>query len=301
MTANPQTVPDERLRRALAELAAGPDGTALVAEVLRAVDATPQADGLAWPPRFSGRHLAIIAATGLLLVMLVGAVALFSGMLPAPEPVPGPIDPSPSTATSQPTEPGANAAAEDFVRPFTYTMPKGEIGILASRSSPPSQLYSFYRGAAYGIEVFLIQGYVHRCPYFYPASTPGGTSVGTASIRTSPDGFLADLRDVGVGVGAVSTTTVGGYPAVVAQIDPDAGACFGTTLHVDGTGLKYRAVEPALDRPATIFVASVDSLSIGIRIWAADAETLKSWLPRAMLFVDSLQFVDGPGPTLDVP
>jgi hypothetical protein len=97
MSTNRPVLTDEILREALLELATGPDAGDLAANVIRSVAATPQRGGLAWPLFDLGRRTSLILVAGLLLAALAAAVAVYSGVLPRPVPLPA----APSTVVTQ--------------------------------------------------------------------------------------------------------------------------------------------------------------------------------------------------------
>jgi hypothetical protein len=218
-----------------------------------------------------------------------------------PTPPTGGPSPSQDASVGSPAlEPGAVRAVEDFVRPFTYRFPPGETLSLVSRShSTPMSLYTMASGVRYGVEVFVVEGVIHPCVAQFPAPTPqpggGQTPFDTITISSSPEGYLQALHDVaGVGIGPISATSVDGFEAFTAEIDPARSECSGTTIHAQGMGLSYAGFEPELDTPAKIWVVDVDSVSIGIRAWARDAVTFAEWLPRATVFVKNVDFTDAP-------
>jgi Tol biopolymer transport system component len=88
MSTNRTVLTDELLRQALIELAAGPDAGGVTASVMRSVEATPQRGGLVWPLIDLSRRTTLILVAGLLLAGLVATVAVYSGVLPRPVPLP---------------------------------------------------------------------------------------------------------------------------------------------------------------------------------------------------------------------
>ena len=118
------------------------------------------------------------------------------------------------------------------------------------------------------------------------ASSHGGD--GRFMLRTVPADFLADLRDVaGSSMGAISETTLDGYPAMTVML-PGSG---GSDIHLNGRlgGLGGHYVKVTL--PSRLTVAEIDDTTIFVLEWARDDRELDAWLPVADEFVASIHFL----------
>jgi len=275
MTANPVRLTDELLRRSLAELAAGPDASQLLTEVLRTVDATAQVRRRPWDTRGWGRYGVLLAAA-LLVAAAIGTAVALSRPQPAPLPTP-----------TVPVVPVADAIqASDFVVPFSYRLPASETVRLSGpvgRSLPYTIYARESREPTRRLEVFLVSGWVHSCA---PATT-------TRPIAREPQALLEALRDQeGVGVGPISATTLGNLPAMAAEIDPAQSACAAVSFHEDGLGIGGQAIEPSLSNPGRVIVGQTRDTTIGVIISAATAEAYADWLPIALGYVNSFVFED---------
>lgn len=272
MTANPTRLTDEVLRRALIELAGGPDAELLLTEVVRIVDDTPQARRLPWAAPGFGRGALLVAA--LIATLAVGVAVALSQPRPAPEP-----DPSVITVT-------------DFILPFTYRVPAEDAepmhGIAAG--SGPYTMYGVTSTSG-TLSIFEVTGNVHPCGSREVDPSASSGTVPSVHLSREPAAFLDELRDeVGVGLGAARETTLGNLPAVEAEIVTAAGRCSDALIHQNGMGLSWLSLEPALRGPATLIVASTGDTSIGVLISAGNEDAYSNWLPVARAYVDSFVF-----------
>jgi hypothetical protein len=184
---------------------------------------------------------------------------------------------------------GEVRTASDFVVPFTYRLPVGANGQLEGHGSENRvYLLDARAGGSGTLELFPIGGYVHGC------GTSSGNGVPTSSISSEPSTYLEALGgDVGVGMGAVSETTLGGLPAYAADIDPTLGRCDRASIHIDGMGLSFMQYEPALNRPGRLIVSRAHGSTFGVFISAPSKDLLADWLPIAQAYLDGLQFQTG--------
>jgi hypothetical protein len=286
MTTQHHRLTDALLRQALAELAAGPDSGRLVGDVLRSIESTQQVRGTTWPPRLGWRQLAIVAATALLLVTLVGSIALLSGVLPDPLPVPGPTLPTPS-ASAATILPGT---ADMQLPPFSYAVPQGS-GLV--RSTAPTALIQQFTSGPRGVLVFRAVGGAH-C----------GSEGPPMPVRPSPREFLEDVESAGIELGDISDLTIDGRPAAMVEID-GAAVCTAADLHLDGvasgaggisrfqTTVKFYNASEVVEEPAGRFsrliVVDVNGAGVAMLVWAPNADW-ETWLPVAMEFVESIRF-----------
>jgi hypothetical protein len=200
---------------------------------------------------------------------------------------------TPSAAPSVEASPTA-ATAADFVVPFTYTIPAGErVFVDQVSKTQPEEIVRIAGGQSHAIDVLLVT-YLHPCPASVPVPTPGpdgGVGRPTVPLNRDPEQFLAYLRDeAGVGITDIREATLGGYPALAADIDPAAATCSGAKLHSNGLGIGGIGVERVLDGPGRLVVARVNSYqAVVAHIWA-DEELYADWLPTATQIVDSIEF-----------
>ncbi|HEY7464218.1 MAG TPA: hypothetical protein VH987_07240 [Candidatus Limnocylindria bacterium] len=208
-------------------------------------------------------------------LLVMGAIGLaVLGSLPRPQP--------------QPTPPARAAIrVEDFVVPFTYSLPAMHSGRLASvGGAEPAVIYATGRTFSRGLEVFLVTGGVHNC--LSPAA-PG--SVGFISVSEDPSAFLLGLRDIAeIGLQSIRQTTLGNLPAWGAEVDPTGNTCSLTPNQLHETGLGIGRPEPTLDRPGRLIVARIEDTTIAALIWATSEEELSEWLPIGQAYVDSFVF-----------
>lgn len=269
MTSDNFTVTDAEVKRALDELAAGPDGDLLVADVMRVVDTTPQARGSAWRVPWMTSRVAVIAASVLLLVAIGGAAVLLSEALPEPRPpgTPGMLD-----------LPGMELG---------YVIPENSgLGVHVERLD--ASWYQFSEitnphGPGPTIDVFPAEGDVHPCPM-----SNGGSS--RVPIRSSPQGFLEDLREIaGTGIVGETATTLDGYPAWSAELEAGEDRCGTADLHIPPGSLGD--VPAFTGRSGTFTVVDVNGSSIAILI-SAQPDDLQAFLPVGDAFVSSIDLVE---------
>ena len=87
MSENARHLTDELLQRALTELAADPDGTVLLTDVLRSVDSTAQVRRRPWDVR-GWRGAGLLVAAALLVTAAIGSALVLSSRQPEPQPSP---------------------------------------------------------------------------------------------------------------------------------------------------------------------------------------------------------------------
>ena len=128
MTARNELLRDELLREALVGLADGPDATALVADVLEAVDATPQGWRLGWPLLVPRRAMAV-GLVAVLVLALLAVVLAFGALRPRP------IGYGDATAVVQVSN---GLRAGDLRVVHTAFAPGAETGAVAMTTLPPN-------------------------------------------------------------------------------------------------------------------------------------------------------------------
>jgi hypothetical protein len=198
--------------------------------------------------------------------------------------------------TDEPSSQVESGVADNFLAPFAYSLPTDAGLSLHDRSrTSPSEMYSLYGGMSGAADVFIVHPTLfHGCPSRFPAATPRPDgSLGEPLVQLSPDPeqFLIDLHDnAGVGIGAPTSTEVGGLPAFEAEVTPEDADCLGGQMHVNGLGIGGSSDEPLLDGPGRLTVVQVDGMMVGIWIWAEDQATYDVWLPAASAFVASIIF-----------
>lgn len=282
MTGSTSRLSDELLRRSLSELAANPDGSALLTDVLRTVDSTAQVGRRPWDAPGWGRA-GLLVATVVLITAALGAAVVFSALRPQPQPTP-----------SAPAVVSDAITVSDFVVPFTYRLPQGETAKLGRVGrAEPAVIYSRQRGFSDHLSVFIITQYLHACP-----TVTGDPADDTLMIGTEPSAIMQALRDTaGVGLGPISTTTMGNLPAVTAEVDPAGNLCGHYAFHENGLGLGATSMERTLDDPSRLIVARTETRTIGVLISSATQDELVQWLPIAQAYVDSFVFETGALPS----
>ena len=191
-------------------------------------------------------------------------------------------------------EPRATAAT--FVRPFDFVMPAA--GELRSRVDG-NQMVAWTSG-----------------PDLSPPPSPDGVSggrqpspaerrgiiVGSAEaawshggggrfmLKTEPNAFLTDLRDIaGVQMSDITGATLGGRPALTAFLS-GAG---GTDIHVSGSLQGLSVGNYAMvNIPSRLTVADIDGVTVFVLVWARTAEDLDAWLPDADGFIGTFRFLE---------
>jgi hypothetical protein len=289
MTDNARRLTDDVLRRALSELAAGPDADLLLTDVLRAVDGRTQVGRRPWDTRGWSRAALLVAATLLLVAATIGATVVLTR--PQPQPTPQPSASATAVSRPMPTSLPLNAEqfqVSDFVVPFTYHLPVGVSSQLIKGGDVV--YYVDARGGESGrLTLFPVSSNVHGC------GSSSGNGLPTSGIADEPTAFFEELRNtVGAGIGPVSTTTLGNLRAVGADIVPNLGTCSHATLHVDRLGLQYGDWEPRLSSPGHLIVARTRGTTIGVHISAPTEDALASWLPIALAYVNGLEFEAAP-------
>lgn len=272
MTGHVDRLSDDVLRRALSELAAGPDADLLMADVLRTVDGHAQVGRRPWDTRGWGRAALLVAAVALLASAVIGATVTLMRPEPSPEPVRSPI-PLTNEVVNVP----------DFFVPFSYRVPEGMSGKLETVSNPDS-LYTIRPSAGSGTFVlFPITGTMHVFPV-------GGA---TPHCRSQPS--LATDDDVatflrGLDEGPVNQTSLGGQAAFSVSIDPSRSSCRNSRFHVDGLNAAFLEPELQLVYPGRLIVARTADATIGLLIYAPTDAALSAWLPVADALTSGLTF-----------
>jgi hypothetical protein len=253
MTRTARSLSDDLLRRALAELAAGPDASALVSDVLRSVDTATQVPRRRWDVSGS-RRAGLLLVAAVLTAAIGGAVAL-SSPRPAPEPTPSP-----------PAVPGAAIQVDDFVQWFTYQVPPGRTALLET----PQAEYPAHT---------LTDG-SRRLQLF---------SIWSQEV-TDPVEVVQGLRDrMGSCITGVRPATLGNLPAMVAEFTPGPGRCSTLSFFSPGIGTTPISVSD----PSKLLVAQTSHGTIGVLVSAPTDDELRAWLPVAQAYVDSFEFTTG--------
>jgi hypothetical protein len=272
MTSDDFTMTDTQLKRALGSLADGPSGDLLAADVLRVVDVTAQDHGWAGRlPRMTGR-MAAVAVTILLLLAIGGSAVLLSGILPPP------IDGTPGVLNILPGR-----------GEMRFVIPEGS-ELAVHRDRPTEHWYQLNRSnssAGPTIDILPALALVHPCP-----AVDGGAS--RIPLRSTPQGFLVDLREIaGVGVVGEAATTLDGYPAWSATIDPNHD-CGPGDIHFPGAGGIAPEGPSFNERPGSITVVDVNGSPWVILVSASEGN-LDAFQPVADAFLSSIDFVESGG------
>jgi hypothetical protein len=281
MTTNSQPLTDDLLRRALTELAGGPDGDMLMADVLRAVDSRPQVAPRPWDTRGWRRTAVLVAAAALLVAAMVGTTVV----LMRPQPSPPPPTRTPLPLSNQVVR------VPDFFVPFTYRMPVGMSDRLET---------SFLRNMIYSIGskttgseklvLFRISGDMHAIPG--PDGTGECRSIGHEPATDEElESFLQGLDE-----GPVTRTTLGELPAFTVAIDAAHSACRNSLFHVGSISGIAREPELQLVYPGFFTAAWTPAGTVGALIYAPTNSALAEWLPVAQALLNGLRF-DGPAPS----
>jgi hypothetical protein len=273
MTTSTTRLTDDLLRRALAELADGPDASLLLTEVLRHVEAAPQVARRPWDTRGWGRAGVLVVAA-LLLVGAIGAAVVLSGPRPDPQPIP----------TPDPQEP---ISVPGFVQPFTYRLPPGETLRLEPRGPEPPLVLAA-EGGNRVLEIFSIRGSVGGC----------GDAASLDETGLNPARFMDGLRGMlGDGMGPERLTTLGNLPAMAADVDLAAVPCRALTFHQSGIGWSGVRLPRLLDQPSSLIVARTNYGMVGAIISARSEAAYDEWLPIARAYLDSIVFNIGARPS----
>jgi len=276
MTETTRHLTDELLRRAMTELAEGPDGTILLSDVLRSVDSSAQVRRRPWDVP-GGRGAGLLVAAALLVTVVIGSALVLASRQPAPPPSPSAPALLPQTFT-----------APDFVAPFTYSLPAGQtVHLTPKGATTPATIYGRGGGTpSRQLQVFLVTGSVHACP-----DLDSESGVDRILIGTQPSAFLRELRNtVGVGIGPIEPATLGNLPALAADIDPSRNACSPILLHENGLGIQATGLEPTLDNPGRLIVGKSGAQTIAVLISASNEDDYAAWLPTAEDYVDTFAF-----------
>jgi hypothetical protein len=235
--------------------------------------------------------LAIVGAALITLgVFAAGGIRPAPDATHAPSPTgrtPAPTDPRPSAGAATPTvtAAAARAVAAEFEQPFEFLLPPSLE--LSARSVRVFRFSAEEQGreSSRGIDVLWADDpVVHPCP-------PGGQS-SRVSIRSEPAGLLDDLGTIaGFEIGPTEPATLDGFPALAAALALPPTRCENAKdIHVGPAGVGPNTFVP-LGLPARLIVAEVAGATIIVHVWAAREADLADWLPVAMEFVDSIEFV----------
>ena len=136
--------------------------------------------------------------------------------------------------------------------------------------------------AMHGIHVAVIrEPLVHGC-------SPTTASGVRTRVRAAPSDLIADLSTIGgIGIGEVTETHVDGRTALVTDVDPELNRCAWGDIHFVGSAFTF----VDLRVPSRLFVTDVEGTTVLIHIWAPTEADLRTWMPNALLIVDSIHFI----------
>ena len=276
MSENARHLTDELLQRALTELAAGPDGTVLLTDVLRSVDSTAQVRRRPWDVR-GWRGAGLLVAATLLVTAAIGSALVLASRQPEPQP-------SPSAPALLP----GVFSASDFVAPFTYSLPPGQRAHLTRMgATTPAELYGRDGGTgSRRLRVFVVTGAVHVCPdesSTYYRQRPdqrgavrlpaGASGYRRRRYRTDPANHAREPSRVWVRRSIPRATRAR------RSCSTRAGWAFGST-----------GLEPKLDNPSMLIIGQAGLKTIGVLISASNEDDYAAWLPIAQAYVDTFAF-----------
>jgi hypothetical protein len=277
------TVNDDDIRAVFLRRAARAREEDLLRSIFSATSATPQQRR--WWRAFDwsavGRTLAL-AIVGALLIGL----ALFAGgnNNPLPQTTESPQASAASPPATASSPPAASASpsgaprprrASVFRLPFEYVIP---VGTELERYMPDAFAFRFGEGAPWVTVGWATDAVLHGCP-----AGSGG------SLSDEPGAFLSELDSAGVDLGPAQPTTLGGHPALAADVE--GVRCDFADMHLRG-GLGDG--ELTFDRPSRLIVASVGGELIVVQVAAETEESLAASLPIADELINSIEFSDAP-------
>ena len=227
--------------------------------------------------RAMGRGTSLLAAAvaitvgGLVWSVMPGAIVPNPSASPGVV-VPPSMFPSPTPSVAPPS-PGLGRA-EGFVTPFDYVIPAGS-GLAPVDGVDHHHMIRWAVGRDHGVTVAA-------------SDQPSAhSSTGRFTVEGEPAEVLGRLRNLaGLDYGPVTPVELDGRPALATTID-DRDA---TDIHVvydAEPGERYFT----LDDPCRLMVASVGGNVVFITIWGKTTEERDSFMPTAMEFVNSIQFV----------
>ena len=268
MTTNAPRLTDDLLRRALAELAAGPDSDTLLTDVLRGVDSHAQVARRRWDTRGWRRAAILAAAAALLVAGAIGTTVVLTRPQPSPQPTRTPLPLSTELVR-----------VPDFFVPFAYRVPVGMSGKLEVHSAPDGFYSIEGRVAGSGtLSLFFMTGACMDAP----------------SMETTPRQTMTLPPSLGeLDEGPINRTSVGGLPALTIDIDSERGACRNAVFHLHGLNVAPLEAQLTLNRPGRLIAASTGAGTVGVLISAPNEAALSEWLPVAQALVSGIEF-DGP-------
>lgn len=265
MTTERSRLTDYDIERFLQARSADPDA-ALWSDIVTAAGAASQRSG-PWARWTARRRFASLVLAAAVLILMAGAIGLGISLI-------RPVPPTPSPAE-----------ALSFDRQFTYALP-ANLGLDLDEAS--GGIYRF-DGTDRGVAVVAFRPgtAIYECP---PGGRPEGYSTSeSAVISGTPTEVIENLRVIGgVGIGAQSSITWDGRPALSADIDPLRHVCEAPHIHLPELPLRRGALP--LDVPARLILADVDGLVVGVQIWSEDAADLDEWIATAAGFVETIHF-----------
>lgn len=182
---------------------------------------------------------------------------------------------------------GGPSVADAFLRPFEFTPPPGSQMVVTRASA---NMYSFSEGTT---EVYPRANY-SPIPGLRGSTVSFGTAPSThgdsyPQVPLSLEDFLADLAaNTMLVVGETTATQLAGLAATQADVSfiGDIRASTGyPDLHVASN------VTLDLEFPSRLIVAQTHGGVIIVHIWAGTEDEFSAWLPRAVTFVESFEFV----------
>jgi hypothetical protein len=259
---------DRRARRA--------DGADLRRQILAATVSEPQGRGwLVRVPLRMPHGLLRALVLALIAAAILGTALLGVGLLHVAPPTP-------------------TGLASEFIRPFEYKLPSNTT-ILPTAVEP--NVFAWVAGpdipaSLDGDASAAEQARASSAARIIVASGEEAW-IGGFKLRTRPEDFLADLRDLGnVPMSAVAETTLDGRRALNVMLPGADGI---QVLYLSGPGLNKNDYL-LMDLPERLTVADVDGVTVLVLIWAKPADALGAWLPIADEFVSSIHFKGGDQP-----
>ena len=114
-------------------------------------------------------------------------------------------------------------------------------------------------------------------------------------IAADAAGFLPGLREaLGLAVGDIADTELGGLPALTADVAPAVEGDFARN-HLDvRTAVGGATGSVFFHYPSRVIVADAGTSVVLVQIWARTEAELRGWLPLGLQVVDSMRFPGDP-------
>jgi hypothetical protein len=273
--------------RIAAWLAEGPDSAtadsrrAIAAEIGRMPQHT--AKGLSEITR----HSRLLAAAAVLIVVAAFGIAAAGFRPVAPEPTPTTTPEATASAA-----PRVTVELDHAERPMvvTFEPPDGFDAVSAktdvgsglavfssSALGEPADGYPILEPGTHGISIAdVTTASEHGSVVFHPVF--GGSAIEFLAGLDANEAFMVEDR---------APTSLGRLPAWSARVSLEGQGW----THIDvqrPTGGKVASI--SFDNASIIFVADLADAIVLVQVWADSPENLESWLPRAMVVVNSIEF-----------